>query len=244
MGVKKTMFGTPVRTSNASGETYFQVSVNVSPLGVEMEYREEGLTYNKEAQSRFRTLQNLVLSELAKERSLFKNPPTQAALEAITPNWGYVQQPYGILSFSPYAKIEKPSFPESKLPCLVDIQLKALEISRSTIRSVWKLHYLGQPPSEIDFDWAPPKPAEGELEEVSDVPADGAENGVLTLTDPALRAREKAEAKARIKAAFASAQEARTSAEKLASDFYDKYDLSDSESAFTEWLSDSDEDDS
>jgi hypothetical protein len=238
------MFGTPVRTSNASGETYFQVSVNVSPLGVEMEYREEGLTYNKEAQSRFRTLQSLVLSELAKERGLFKNPPTQAALEAITPNWGYVQQPNGILSFSPYAKIEKPSFPESKLPCLVDIQLKGLEISRSTIRSVWKLHYLGQPPSEIDFDWAPPKPAEGELEEVSDVPTAGlAEEGVFALADPALKAREKAEEKARINLAFASAKAARTAAEKLAAEFYDKYDLSDTESAFTEWLSESDSED-
>jgi len=235
------MFGTPVRATNSEGKTFFQVEVNVSPLGVELLYDKSGIVYKKEAQARFRTLQNLVLSELAKERVLFKNPPTQSALEAITPNWGFVQQAYGVMTMSPHAKVEKPTFPESMLPCLVDIQLKSLEISRSTILPVWKLHYLGQPPSEIDFEWESPKPAGDELEEVSDVPTAG--GPVVTLADPVRLAKEKAEAKARINAAFASAKEARTVAEKLAAEFYDRYDLSDTESAFTEWLSDSDEED-
>ncbi len=230
-----------MRATNASGETLFQVEVNVSPLGVELHYDVTGLIYTKETQARFRTLQSLVLSELAKERGLFKNPPTQSALEAITPHWGFVQQALGIMVFSPYAKVEKPTFPESKIPCIVDIQLKSLEISRSTIRPVWKLHYLGQPPSEIDFEWSAPKPAGDELEEVSDVPTAG--GPMVTLASPARQAKEKAEAKGRIKAAFASAKEARTSAEKLATEFYERYDLSDSESAFTEWLSDSDSED-
>ncbi len=230
-----------MRASNPAGEVFFQVEVNVSPLGVELLYDKTGIVYAKDVQPRFRTLQSLVLSELAKEKGLFKNPPTLSALEAMTPNWGFVQQAYGVMTFTPHARIETPTFPESKVPCLVDIQLKSLEISRSTIRPVWKLHYLGQPPSEIDFEWAPPKPAGDELEEVSDVPTAG--GPVVTLADPARLAKEKAEAKERIRMAFEAAKTARTTAEQMAAEFYDRYDLSDSESAFTEWLSDSDEED-
>ncbi len=79
------------------------------------------------------------------------------------------------------------------------------------------------------------------MEEVSDVPTAG--GPVVTLADPARLAKEKAEAKERIRTAFEAAKEARTMAERMAAEFYDRYDLSDSESAFTEWLSDSDEED-
>ena len=230
-----------MRARDSEGKVYFQVEVNVSPLGVELLYEKTGVVYSKEIQARFRTLQSLVLSELAKEQGLFKNPPTLSALEAITPNWGFVQQAYGIMTMTPHAKFEKPTFPESQVPCLVDIQLKSLEISRSTILPVWKLHYLGRPPSEIDFEWEAPKPAGDELEEVSDVPTAG--GPVVTLADPARLAKEKAEAKERIRTAFEAAKTARTTAEQMAAEFYDRYDLSDSESAFTEWLSDSDEED-
>ena len=230
-----------MRARDSEEKVFFQVEVNVSPLGVELLYEKTGVVYAKEVQARFRTLQSLVLSELSKERGLFKNPPTLSALEAITPNWGFVQQAYGIMSMTPHTKFEKPTFPESHIPCLVDIQLKSLEISRSTIRPVWKLHYLGRPPSEIDFEWEVPKPAGDELEEVSDVPS--AEGPAVTLADPARLAKEKAEAKERIRTAFEAAKTARTKAKQMAAEFYDRYDLSDSESAFTEWLSDSDEED-
>jgi hypothetical protein len=237
------MFGTPVRKTGNSGETVFHIEVNVTPIGVELEYTNDGLIYSKEAQPRFRTLQNLVLTELAKEKHLFKNPPSLASLEAITPNWGFVASGSKMI-FSPYSIFETSSIPETNLPCLVDIQLKGIEMSRSTIRPVFKVHYLGKLKAEVDFDWgALPSPQatkeEDELYEVSDVPA-ATDGSVITLTDPASREREKAAAKAQILAAFAAAKEARTNAELLARDFYDKYDLSDSESAFTEWLSDSD----
>jgi hypothetical protein len=236
------MFGTPTRVTGKSGEPAYMLDVNTSPLGVELEYTRDGLIFDRDAQSRFRTLQSLVISELAKEKQLFKNPPTHASLEAITPNWGFVSSG-GKATFSPYADLSV-SINADDLPCLVDIQLKRLEISRSTIRPLWKLHYLGKKKPEIDFDFpAPAAPAAAqtneEITEVSDVGAAGSD-APLTLTDPAAKEREKMAAKAQIRAAFIAAREARASAEELARNFYDSYDLSDSESAFTEWLSDSD----
>jgi hypothetical protein len=52
------------------------------------------------------------------------------------------------------------------------------------------------------------------------------------------------EEKERVRTAFRSAEDAKYAAEEMAARFYAKYDLSDSESAFSEWASDqSDEDD-
>jgi hypothetical protein len=232
------MFGAPVKSSLPDGTVVFSVDVSVTPIGAEIEYTSEGLHYAKDVQSRFRGLQSLVLSELAKEKSLFKNPPTLASLEAITPNWGFVASE-GKMVFSPYAKLERVNIAPDLLPCLVDIQLKGLEITRSTVRPRFILHYLGKKNSEIDFDWPAPVPP-ADLTEVSDVPF--AEEGahVVALADPAIKARQKAEAKAQIRTAFEAAKAARASAQALADTFYEAYDLSDAESAFTEWMSDED----
>jgi hypothetical protein len=237
------MFSAPSRIVGKGSETFFRVEVSVSPLGVELEYTNDGLVYNKDAQSRFRTLQNLVLSELAKQKELFKNPPTLASLEAITPNWGFVSSG-GVFSFSPYAELQT-DIDHDRLPCLADIQLKCIEISRSTIRPYFKLHYLGPKKNEIDFEWVPPvqqKPpaiSPDDIMEVSDVFNEKV-GPSISLKNPVDLSREKAEAKAKINSAFQAAKEARAAAEAMAAEFYETYDLSDSESAFTEWLSDSD----
>jgi hypothetical protein len=235
------MFGVPVRSNDASGTTIFKVEVNVTPLGIELEYDgAQGLYYNKDAQSRFRTLQNLTLSELAKEKDLFKNPPTLASLEAITPNWGFVLSGNKQI-FSPYAVIDASNIARDKLPCLVDVQLKALEISRSTLKPVFKLHYLGPKKAEIDFEWpvAVPLGAGDEIVEVSELPA-AADGTVITLTDPAQQRKQRQAEKAEIRAALLAAEQARAAAEARAAEFYEKYDddLSDNESAFTGYLSD------
>jgi hypothetical protein len=232
------MFGTPTRSTNKRGETVYNLDVNSAPLGSELEYTVDGIIFNKDVQTRFRTLQNFVLSELAKEKDLFKNPPSLAALESITPNWGFVSSG-GRMIFSLYSSVIS-DIDASKLPCLVDVQLKSLEISRSTIRPTWKVHFLGHKKPEIDLDWESPINSTEEITEVSDVPTHIPNNQVITLSDPASKIREKTEAKQKIRSALAAAKEARAAAEKLAADFYDCYDLSDSESAFTEWLSDSD----
>ena len=65
------MFGSPSRITNKSGDTVYYLDVNTSSLGVEIEYTSDGLIYNKEVQPRFRSLQSLVISELANEKQLF-----------------------------------------------------------------------------------------------------------------------------------------------------------------------------
>jgi hypothetical protein len=239
------MFGAPVRITDAAGTTVYKVEVNVTPLGVELEYDgSNGLVYSKDVQSRFRTLQSLTLSELSKEKDLFKNPPTLASLEAITPNWGFVLSGSRQV-FSPYSTILATHIQADKLPCLVDVQLKALEISRSTLKPIFKLHYLGPKKAEIDFEWPTVAAAGDEIVEVSDVPA--ANDGmVITLTDPAQQRKLRQAEKAEIRDALLAAEQARAAAEQRAKEFYEKYedDLSDAESAFTEWLSDTSESDS
>jgi hypothetical protein len=232
------MFGTPSRITNKTGESVFKLDVNTSSLGAEIDFTADGLLYDKDIQTRFRSLQSLVLSELAKEKDLFKNPPSRAALESITPNWGFVSSG-GRMIFSPYSNLIS-DIQSDKLPCQVDIQLKSLEISRSTIRPTWKVHYLGHRKPAIDLDWNALAVSNEEIMEVSDVATQAPSNQMITLQDPASRIREKLEAKQKIREAFAAAKLARHNAEELAANFYESYDLSDSESAFTEWLSDSD----
>ena len=234
----KQMFGAPVRSTDGSGTTVYKVDVNTTPIGAELEFSKTGLAYEPTAQPRFRTLQNLILSELAKEKDLFKNPPSLASLEAITPNWGFILS--GTThAFSPYSILQSAHIADDKLPCRVDIQLKSLEISRSTIRPVFKLHYLGAAKAEIDFEWPVPAAPVDEVVEVSDVPA-AADGSVMTLADPAQRRKERQTLKAEIRTAFTAAEEARMAAEAKAKAFYERYedDLSDAESAFTEWMSD------
>jgi hypothetical protein len=134
----------------------------------------------------------------------------------------------------------------------IDLQLASLEISRTTIRPTFNA-VARIDDGRIDRDWAPASAAAGansltfvgsagpadELEEVSDVPE--AADGVITLADPAVKAREKAAAKAQVRAAFEAAETARAEAEAAAAAFLDVYDLSDSESAFSEWLSEGEE---
>lgn len=237
------MFGIPVRSSDSSGTIVYKVEINTTPIGVELEYDKGGLIYNKEAQPRFRTLQSLVLSELAKEKDLFKNPPSLSSLEAITPNWGFVLSGTKQI-FSPYAILQTSHLSDDKLPCLVDIQLKGLEISRSTIRPVFKLHYLGPAKAEIDFEWPQSTVGDDMVIEVSDVSAFDAAHtsSIITLADPALRRKERSVLKAEIRSAFIAADKARDEAEAKAQAFYEKYndDLSDAESTFSEWMSTAD----
>jgi hypothetical protein len=75
---------------------------------------------------------------------------------------------------------------------------------------------------------------------------DTASGGAMKIKDPAVLAREKAEAKERVRTAYRAAESARQAADAMASQFYSAYDVSDTESAFSEWAdleSDDDSDD-
>jgi len=153
-----------------------------------------------------------------------------ASLELITPRWGCIETEGGA-QMSPYTHVECTPM---ETPCFIDLVLTGIQISRSTIQPFFKTVFLEKvPDSLIDLDFGG---ASEEVEEVSDVGA-VADSPPIVLQDPATTQRKKREAKDQIRAAFRTAEQATRVAEKMASEFYDVYDLSDNESAFSEWMS-------
>ena len=239
----KKMFGTPERITTAEGDAAFRIPIVYGSMGVTFELDVlSSICAAPERQPMFRTLQNTVLSELAKQTKLFKTPPSLESLTRITPDWGFVSSG-ATYKFSPYA-ILKSSVEPAKLPCMVDMRLVGIEMSRTTIRPIFELTYAGPKSNTIDFDWADQAPRQTDdpdIEEVSELPAAEETKDILLLSNPVARARERMEAKLQVRAAFVAAQEARNAAKEMADKFYETYDLSDTESAFTDWESDSDE---
>jgi hypothetical protein len=149
-------------------------------------------------------------------------------LEAITPQWGFVLV-NGEARISPYTAIDV-SGVSSQSPCVVDLSLVALNISRSTIQPRFQATFLEPKGGVIDLEWGSPPE---EMEEVSDIGANA--EGAVTLIDPATLLRQKKAAKEVVREAFRQADLLRKEATAKADLFYETYDLSDSESAFTDW---------
>lgn len=227
------MFSTPVRRNDATGNTLYEVKVSMPSMGIKLQVEKSArIVPDMDVQKNFESLRKHVLTELTKEKSLFRNAPTFASLDAITPVWGFLR---GLakedLSSTTYVNFN--TITESMMPCWIDLQLTHVSISRSSICPVFLAIYRG-PFSDptIDFEWSA---AADDLEEISDVPVASDSNKVISLSDPAAK---KAQAKAAVRAAFVKAEEARAAAQMLADEFLEEYDLSDSESAFSEWMSD------
>jgi hypothetical protein len=225
------MFSTPERRPDQS----FFVPLK-SPLnaGVRFEQATGGVVATLTQQDSFASLQRRVLTELCKTQSLFKHPPTLASLELITPRWGCIETE-GAAQMSPYTHVDCAPM---ETPCFVEFALVGIQISRSTIQPFFKTVFLEKvPDSLIDLDFGG---SSEEVEEVSDV-GGAADTLPIVLQDPATTQRKKREAKDQIRAAFRTAEQATREAERMASEFYDAYDLSDNESAFSEWLSEASE---
>jgi len=226
------MFSTPERRPDQS---YFVPLAVPIRAGVRFEQTSTGLVATLTQQEFLKTLQRSTLTELCKTQSLFKHPPTLASLEVITPLWGCIEKDEGVV-LSPYTHVNCTAV---ETPCFVDLALVGLQLSRSTIQPFFKTVFLEKvPDSLIDLEWGA-SPGE-EVEEVSDLGISADENP-LVLQDPATTQKKKNEAKEQIRAAFRTAEQATQQAERLASEFYDAYDLSDNESAFSEWMSESSE---
>jgi hypothetical protein len=229
------MFSTPVRDTES---TAFIVPL-VKPIkaNILLELTTQGLVPTLSYQEQLQTLKTSVVQELTKCHQLFKNPPTLASLLSISPNWGFVKGESG-LQLSPYTRVNIRGVDSSTLPCMVDLVLESVSISPATLSPIFGVEFVKTLSDVIDFEWTPVA-AKDELEEVSDVT--NTEDGVLTLTNPAEKLRIKLAAKERVREAFRAAQLAHNSAVNLANSFMDEFDLSDSESAFSEWMSEDDD---
>jgi hypothetical protein len=237
------MFSFPKRSVDEKGNTVFHVDVNKGSFGFDTYFElseSRNLVGTLEYQQLFKNFQKNILSDLSKEKALFKHPPLLESLEALSPNWGFIIL-NGQIVWSPYCKLQfHESLMHAQLPCYVNLTLVAIEITRSSIYPIFECSFVKSKIKDeiIDFTWD--QSESSDLLEVTDVP--DMEEGIIELANPAKRIREKIEAKERVHNAFLEAKQARIKARELADAFLEKYDVSDSESCFTEWMSESDED--
>jgi hypothetical protein len=229
------MFGTPVRDTESSA--FIVPLTKPIKANVLLELTIQGLVSTLSYQEQLQSLKTSVVQELTKCHQLFKNPPTVSSLLAITPNWGFIKGESGV-QLSPYTRINVRGLDSITLPCMVDLVLESVSISPATLSPIFGVEFVKTLSDVIDFEWTPVA-AKDELEEVSDVT--NTEDGTLTLTNPAETLRVKLAAKERVREAFRTAQVAHNSAVNLANSFMDEFDLSDSESAFSEWMSEDDD---
>jgi hypothetical protein len=223
--INHSMFSRPER--NADGSFVVRLTPPL-PVGVRLEVSSDTIVPDLSSQPAFLGLQRRVLVELTRTSGLFGKPPSLATLEAITPQWGFVVV-NGVASVSPYTTFDLSSL-SGPTPCFADLSLASVRISRSTIQPRFQAIFLNAKEDVIDLEWdSPPE----EMEEVSDIGANA--EGAVTLIDPATLLRQKKTAKEAVREAFRKADLLRKEAVAKADQFYEVYDLSDSESAFTEW---------
>ena len=231
------MFEAPIRQTIQGIHGFYVKLKEPRPLLIRLELTNSGVVPTLQFQPQFQSLQTILVSELVNNTQLFKVAPSLESLEAITPNWGFIVSE-GQPKQSEYTNIDITKTGD-KLPCYADLLLVGVSITRSTIRPHFEAKFLEAVLDDvIDFQWEAPT----DVEEVSDI-GGAPDSDAIQLRDPAAVEREKALEKERIREAFQEADKVKQVAKTMAEAFYEKYDLSDSESAFTGWMSDSSEDD-
>lgn len=214
------MFGSPIRSKVLNEDGYI-VSL-VSPVHIEgkFQFTQGKIVPSLEFQPAFEVLRNRILTELPKHKQMFKAVPSYASLDSITPPWGFVGTSAGI-SLSPYSQISLNI--SDGFTGYATFSLVAVLISRSSVLPQFQIDAVK---NVIELEWG----EENELAEVSDIPS--AEGGSeLRLVDPAVKEREKQAEKERIRELFRAATEEATV-------WFEKYEPSDNESTFTEWMDD------
>jgi hypothetical protein len=240
------MFGVPERRADGNN-IYFYVPV-ASPVSLGVRLRMNSkltILPDVSVQHKFDKLEETVLIELTKTETLFKNKPSYESLQRITPRWGMVYNTDNTPHWSTYT--EKEFFFDVKdgayTNSIVDLELIGILITRSTISPKFAVKFVENDTQStvIDFDWQTPAIPVKEIEEVNDLEATTTDANPVTLRSPALIAKEKADAKEQVKVLFRTADEARQKALMAMSNFFGKYEVSDDESQFSDWVTDDDE---
>lgn len=217
------MFGTPSRTKVLKEDGFKLPLTAPVQLNVQMSVFDGKLVPTLEYQSAFTELRQLVLSELPKNKQMFKTVPTYASLDSITPPWGFISTSDGVV-LSPYLQIT--STLASEFEGKATFTLKDILISRSFVVPHFQVDCV-QAGLDLDLDLSE------ELAEVSDIPNEEG-SSELRLIDPAVRDRQKQVEKHQIRELFRRAHDA-------ADEWLEKYQPSESESTFSEWAGEEDE---
>jgi len=236
------MFGIPERRTSGNNTYFYVPMAKPVSLGVRLRMN-KSLTIHPDpaVQPKFKDIQVKVLNELTKTETLFKNKPTYESLERITPQWGIIYDHTNTPHWNEYTQKEFLFEPKENLNSnsIVNLELIGILITRSSISPKFAVKFVENDDQNdvIDFDWQTPAK---EIEEVADLEA-ATDAKTLTLRSPALIAKEKEDAKEHVKVLFRTADEARRIALDAMANFYGKYELSDDESQFSDWLTDDDE---
>lgn len=198
-------------------------------------------------QSIFQDLRTRALTDLMNTTQLFKNKPTLESLESITPKWGVVYQDSAKSPQASWSSYTQLVFDTNvSYPCVVDLELVSIQITRSTICPTFNVVFLEKesPSNVIDFEWSAsnsqPSSQLKEVEEVDDIPAESTDE-VLHLRDPVKAEQEKQDAKEYVRSLFRTADEARQQALDAMRAFFDTYSPDDDESNFSEWMAEDSE---
>ncbi len=234
------VFETPEkRTANGESIFYLKLSQPGFTILHDLEWiPQTGLVPVITVQKHINELRSTVLKQLVGNKTLFRNPPTLASVQAITPPWGILVQRGNQLSWST-AGNKWISGAEPKVHAVVRLIFEGVEITRTSIIPVWNLVIQQIIPDQtgnlIDFDLEGDDAAESEHEnDVRSVSSDDFTTDDIEpfrLTNPNGR---KKEMKEEVRRLMHLAAEAQTTADNAMSRFFDEFNLSDGESDFSD----------
>jgi len=232
------MFGPPQSQPTSSGARYYVPLRSPVPMGLCLTLSSPGvLVANLADQAAFKDLQTRLLGGLIHHTQLFRTPPSLESLTSLSPPFGPVlrsRSEGGATVFSPTTAFRHD--PSLRTPCSVDLVAEGLYVSRTCISPVFSTRVVAAAAATEALDFA-----DDGLEELADIPDASDSNPVVLLVDPATTAREKAAKKQAVKEAFLLATAAKERAVEKAHAFLDEYDLSDTESGFSEFMSESED---
>ena len=228
------MFEIPVSQVIEGVSGFWVKLTNPVLLNIRLELRGQ-IVPDLKVQQKFMDLQNSMLNELTKHTHMFKTPPKLEALQSITPNWGFVIL-NGKPEVSSYTKIQN-EIPEADTPAWIDLVFEGFLITRSTIRPLFKTKFLEKISGSamIDFEWGTDA-TEPEVAEITDM--EMSPGAPIHLKDPKELERQKRAAKQAVRAALREAQRLHDVAQEHLNTYLETYDMSDSESVFTDVSSD------
>jgi hypothetical protein len=237
-------FETPEKlTSDNNDGVVYHVAVNKGSeytLLTHMEWDGDKVMPTISVQQELIDVRNSLLKSMTENRLLFKNPPVLKSLQALASEWGVLVTSTKTIVWGENNNWEKvPDEIESKR-ATVRLILKAVRISRSNIQVIWGLKVVEIVPDQtIDIDFLGTE-ADTDVQSVTSLEIEDSGAGIVRLQD---LHRKKMEAKQAVREAMRVSRNAKLTAQVTLDEFYEKFDLSDSESDFSdEGESDEEED--
>jgi len=239
------MFEIPEKHTNDKGESFYYLKLTEPGVSIlhDLEWsKKDGLQTVITVQKLINELRMRVLNQLVENRSLFKNPPSLTSIQAITPQWGILVMRDNHLKWGQFNKWCYDAAHFSTINAVVRLNLKAIEISRSTIVPVWDLEIqqiipdqIQAPTAAIDFDFGEAESSVGgdrdDVESIQSCDIMEESSEVFELHNPNARKRG---IKQEVRRLMKIAQDAQLAADDAMSRFYDEFDLSEDESDFSD----------